>query len=118
MNELEDLIIYKQYVELIYYTHNILLKYPKSERFSLCTHTSDITYEGLECIIKAQKENQKIKRLAYLNQLDADLKILKVYIRVAYKKKYINVKNYMAWSKKLANITNLMGGWMKTCATQ
>ena len=35
MDDLESLIIYKQYVELIYYTLSILLKYPKSERFSL-----------------------------------------------------------------------------------
>ena len=32
MNELEGLMIYKQYLEMIYYTENITLKYPKSEK--------------------------------------------------------------------------------------
>ena len=33
----EDLIIYKQFIELIYYTENILMKYPKCERFALAS---------------------------------------------------------------------------------
>lgn len=32
MNELEGLMIYKQYLEMIYYTENITLKYLKSEK--------------------------------------------------------------------------------------
>lgn len=35
MNELEGLMIYKQYLELIYYTGNITIKYPKSEKESM-----------------------------------------------------------------------------------
>ena len=38
MNGVEDLIIYKQYLELIYYTEKILMKYPKCERFALVTN--------------------------------------------------------------------------------
>ena len=32
MNSLEDLMIYKQYLEMIYYTENITIKYPKNEK--------------------------------------------------------------------------------------
>ena len=35
MNELDNLIIYKQYLELIYYTETISQKYPKKEKFCL-----------------------------------------------------------------------------------
>lgn len=115
MNELESLMIYKQYVELIYYTLTILLKYPKSERFSLAQDIKNVTYDGLRRIIYAQKEYDKKIRLKHLNQLDADLKILKVLIRVSHKKKYISPKNYTAWSKKITNIANLNGGWIKSC---
>ena len=111
----EDLMIYKQYVELIYYTLTILLKYPKSERFSLAQDIKNVTYDGLRKIIYAQKEYDKKIRLKNLNQLDADLKILKVLIRVSHKKKYISPKNYTAWSKKITNIANLNGGWIKSC---
>ena len=118
MEELESLIIYKQYVEMIYYTLTILLKYPKSERFSLAQDIKNVTYDGLNKIIYAQKEYDKRARLKYLNQLDADLKVLKVLIRISHKKKYISPKNYATWSKKITNIANLNGGWMKSCLTR
>ena len=58
------------------------------------------------------------KRLSYLNELDANLKIIKVLIRVSHKKKYINSKNYTAWSKKITNISNLNWGWIRSCLTR
>ncbi len=113
MNGVEDLIIYKQYMELIYYTEMILVKYPKCERFALATNIKNNTYEGMKYIILAYKEFKKEDKSNYLNKLDVNLKMLKVFIRISYKQKYISVKNYASWSKKLANIGNLLGGWMK-----
>lgn len=118
MNELEGLIIYKQYLELIYYTENITIKYPKVEKFSLVSRIKNTTYNGIEKIIIAQKEYDKSKRLIILNKLDVDLKMLKVLVRLSKRKKYINYKNYEAWSKKLTNICNLLGGWIRVCVKQ
>lgn len=115
MNDLEGLMIYKQYLELIYYTENITIKYPKSEKLSLVSSIKNNTYTGMKKIITAQKEHNKNNRLIILNDLDTDLKMLKVLIRISYKNKYINSKNYYAWSKKLFNISNLLGGWIKSC---
>ena len=111
--ELDELKIYKQYVEMIYYTEMILKKYPKSERFSLVTSIKNKTYEGLECIIRVYKVFEKKEKYKYLNELDVYLKTLKVLIRVSYKNKYISSKNYSAWIKKITNINNLMLGWFK-----
>ena len=102
MDDLEGLMIYKQY----------------AERFSLAQDIKNVTYAGLKDIIYAQKEFDKKKRLSYLNELDANLKIVKVLIRVSHKKKYINSKNYTAWSKKITNISNLNGGWIRSCLTR
>lgn len=66
-------------------------------------------------IILANKEFNKNKRIIILNEIDVELKMLKVMIRVSYRKKYINSKNYSAWSKKIYNIGNLLGGWIKSC---
>lgn len=114
----EDLIIYKQYIELIYYTESILMKYPKCERFALASTIKNTTYEGMRYVLNAFKEYSKDQKVTNLNRLDTCLKMLKVMIRVSYKKKYINAKNYAAWGKKLANLGNLLGGWMKSCLKQ
>lgn len=118
MNNLEDLMIYRQYLEMIYYTENITMKYPKSERYSIVSYLKNTSYKGIELIIRAQKEYDKYKRLSILNQLDVNLKMLKVLIRISYRKKYINAKNYAAWSKKISNIGNLLGSWIKLCLKQ
>ena len=78
MNSLEDLMIYKQYLEMIYYTENITIKYPKNEKNNLVSYIKNKTYNGIELIIKAQKERDKNKRLLILNQIDTNLKMLKV----------------------------------------
>lgn len=118
MKEVEDLIIYKQYLELIYYTETITEKYPKSVKLSLVTMIKNNTYEGMKNILTAYKEYELKNKLANLNRLDINLKMLKVLIRVSYKKKYISIKNYYAWSKKICNIGNLLGGWINKCQRQ
>lgn len=118
MTEIEELMIYKQYVELVFYTNMVLKKYPKSERYSLVTDIKNKTNEGLEDILYCYKAFDRVNKLKYLNELDVKLKFIKVMIRVSYKNKYINVKNYDAWSRKIMNISNLMGGWMKSCRKQ
>ena len=110
--------IYKQYLEMIYYTENITIKYPKNEKNNLVSYIKNKTYNGIELIIKAQKERDKNKRLLILNQIDTNLKMLKVLIRISYKKKYINSTNYGAWSKKIYNIGNLLGYWINKCLKQ
>ncbi len=115
MNDLEGLMIYKQYVELIDYTLMILKKYPKSERYSLVNDIKNSTYNGIRKIIIANKEYNKSKRIIVLNDMDNELKLLKVLIRVSYKQRYINNKNYSSWSKKITNINNLLFGWIKAC---
>lgn len=118
MTKVEDLIIYKEYLELIYYTEMILEKYPKCERFAIVTTLKNTTYEGMKYILNAFKEYTREEKLKCLGRLDTDLKMLKVLVRISHKRRYISSKNYTAWSKKIANIGNLLGGWMKSCQKQ
>lgn len=114
-SNLEELIIYKQYLEMIYYTEMITEKYPKVEKYSLVSEIKRNTYQGMKLIIRGEREFVKSKKIEYLKELDVVLKMLKVLIRVSYKRKYINIKNYSAWSKKITNIGNLLGGWIVIC---
>ncbi len=113
MVNLENLIIYKEYVEMIYYTISILMEFPLNSDIS--KDIKKITYEGLNYIINAQKEEDVHKRILFLDQLDATLKTLKVLVRISYKKKHINAKNHKIWNKKITNISNLTWTWIKSC---
>ena len=43
--------LYNLYDDLIYYTHNILMKYPDYEKTSLVLDIKNNTYEGMKLVI-------------------------------------------------------------------
>ncbi len=110
-----NLLIYQKYLELIYYTNDLVRKYPKSETFALVKEIKSTTYSGLRLLMYSIKTYNKNEKLKYLNELDINLNILKVHIRLSYKYKYINIQNYQTWSNLITNICNMLGGWITAC---
>ena len=103
---LEDLVLYKKYVDLMYYGYTLMIKYPKYEKGSLVKDIKNNLTKGLEDIINFNK----YKKIIYLEDLDKNLKVLLVLIRISYKMKYISNKNYSAFSKKISLINKLRVG--------
>lgn len=93
-DKLEELKLYQFYVDLLFYIYQITEKYPKHEKLGLVSDIKNISFSGLECLIDAQKDFNPKNRLIYLNKLNPKLKSLKVLVRISYKFKYINGKNY------------------------
>ncbi len=116
--EVEDLKIYKTYLELINYIEMITEKYPKSTKNGLVASIKTNLYEGIKYILLAYKSFDKKEKLAYLSNLDVTLKMLKMFARISYRKKYINVKNYEAWSRKINSVCISLGGWVNLCLKQ
>ena len=114
-NNKNNLTIYQKYLELIYYSNDIVRKYPKSENFTLVTEIKQTLYSGLRNIMYAIKSYNKQEKLKYLNQFDIDLNLLKVHIRISYKYKYISLQNYQTWSNLITDICNMLGGWITSC---
>lgn len=109
------LLVYEKFTNLIYYSKNLLKKYPKSERFDLCADIKNIQYETLKYIIYAWKEFSNKNKLEYLRKIDVNLLVLKSLVHISYKEQYITQKNFMVWGEKISEIGKLIGGWMKTC---
>ena len=109
------LIIYPQYMDLVYYSNDLVRKFPKCEQFALVKEIKSTLYSGLRCIIYAIKLYNKQDKLRYLRELDVNLNLLKVHIRISYKYKYITMNNYQTWSNQLTDISNLLGGWINSC---
>ena len=109
------LVIYQKFTNLIYYSKNLLNKYPKSERFDLSSDIKNILYTTLRNIIFAWKAYDNNEKLRYLRQIDVDLLILKSLITISYKYQYITQKNYMVWNENISEIGKLVGGWIKSC---
>ena len=108
---IETVLLYKINFDMIYYSEMLLTKFPKYERNQLVKNIRDTNFEIMRFIIKAYKEPSKSKKIYYLNEIDVNLKMLKVYVRIAYKKKYISSRNYGAYSRKITNVNNVLLSW-------
>ena len=111
----DETIIYQKYLDLIYYSNDLVRKYPKSERFVLVEEIKRTLYSGLRLLVYALKIYNKQEKLKYLNELDACLKLLQVHIRISFKYKYISMQNYSTWSDKLTEVCKMLGGWISLC---
>lgn len=114
----EEMIIIKKYQEMMLYVYNLLKKYPNSEKFALASETKKCLFEAFELLLWAKKQYSKNTRLKYLSEVDIKLSCLKIYVRLAVKNEYINARNYRAWSYKITNISNMLGGWINECLTK
>lgn len=111
----KNLVIYQKYMDLILYTNDIVRKYPKSERFSLVEEIKNALYKGLRNLMYAIKTYNIQEKLKYLKELDINLSLLKVHIRLSNKYKYITSQNYASWSNLVTDICNMLGGWINSC---
>lgn len=114
-NQNNNLAIYQKYMELIYYTNDLVKKYPKSETFALVKEIKNSMYSGMRLLMYAIKTYKVQDKLKYLNELDINLSLFKVFIRLSYKYKYISKQNYNSWSEIITNICNMLGGWINSC---
>lgn len=110
-----NLVIYQKYLELIYYTNDLVRKYPKCENFTLVQEIKQSLYTGLRSLMYAIKTYNKQEKLKQLNEFDINLNLLKVHTRLSYKYKYISMQNYKTWSNLIADICNMLGGWINSC---
>lgn len=116
MSKLDNrLLTYQKMVNLIYYSKNLLKKYPKSERFDLCSDIKNILYDTLRNIIFAWKEYKNEGKMQFLKKIDVELVVLKSLTTISYKYQYITQKNYMVWNEHISEIGKLIGGWIKSC---
>lgn len=108
MKEVENLIIYKAVLDMIYYSETLLTNFSKIERNLLVKDIRTINFDIMRLILRVHKEKNMSKKNHYLNEIDINLKMLKVYVKLSFKKKYINSKNYVTWDRKITNISNLV----------
>lgn len=103
---LNNLIIYKVHLDLMEYAYKLLVKYSKYEKNGIVSEIKDNLYDILKNIIYYNNKKNKVS----LNNILIDLNMLLVLIRISYKMKYITNKNYMAFARKINNISKLCYG--------
>ena len=110
-----NMIIYQKYMNFFYYTYDLVKKYPKHERFCLVQEIKNTLISGIRQIMQALNTTQKYERIKILKNVDLELNLLKIYMRISYKYKYITLQHYNTASEQLTEIGKLVGGLLRVC---
>ncbi len=102
---------FEQYME--YVLEIILLKLPRTEKFSIGTEYKNLMYDTYKNIMYLNKAEEK-KKLYYLNMIDCNLNIQRTLIRIMYKYRWIDEKKFDVIMKQhLYEIGSILGGLIK-----
>ncbi|KFE96092.1 diversity-generating retroelement protein Avd [Vibrio parahaemolyticus] len=107
----DELAIQTKTRDMMGYGFICLRQFPKSERFILCADIRRSMYTMLRLTVVASKRYHK---KTTIQDLDIELAMLKNMIRVSYDLHYIDIRKYELWSRHLAEIGRMVGGWLKS----
>ena len=99
----------EKYIE---YMLQIILKLPRTEKFSIGTEYKRAMYEMTENILIISKiDNKNI--IYYLNKIDASLNLQRIYLRIMYKNRWIDEKKFKIAMEQIYEIGKILGGLIK-----
>ena len=109
---MEELKILQKTYDMILYGNICLRQFPKSEKYALANDIKDSMYALLRLIITA---NKRYYKKTTLQDIDVELDTLRTLIRLSADKEFqfLPLRKYENWSKMLAEIGKMLGGWMK-----
>ena len=107
-----ELIIIPKVEKYIEYILTIVIKLPRTEKFSIGNEYKCSMYKLLEYILYVSKI-EKEQRLEYINKIDAELNCQRIYLRIMYKNKWINDKKFNVSITKVGEIGKIVGGLIK-----
>lgn len=108
-----ELIIIPKVEKYIEYILTIVIKLPRTEKFSIGTEKKTSVYNMLRNILLVSKMD-KTKRLEIYNIVDAEIYYQRICIRIMYNQKWIDEKKYKHSNELLSEIGRILGGLIKS----
>src|SRR4030043_2436166 len=108
---MEDLKIRQKCVDMIQYGYIALRQFPKSEKFTLASEMKNTMWRLLRHIVIC---NKRYYKKTTIQDLDAELDLLRTQVRLAKELKYLPFNKYEIWSRLLDEIGRMIGGWFKS----
>lgn len=85
-------------------------KFPKSYRFSVAVKLENAILEFIELTSIA---NMRKDKLPLLRKADEALTRIRLFLRLSYELRFINLNSYEFGSKQMNELGRLLGGWLK-----
>ncbi|MDY0204936.1 MAG: diversity-generating retroelement protein Avd [Desulfovibrio desulfuricans] len=110
---MQDLIIIQKIEEMILYGYSAVQHFPKSERHVLSQELRLTMWNLLRLTVVLAKRYHK---KTTLQEVDAELELLRREIRLAKNLGILPFKRYEVWSRHLDEIGRIIGSWIKKTA--
>lgn len=96
----------------IQYMLEVIMKIPRTEKFSIGTEYKSSMYQMLENILYLSRVGIK-ERLNIANKIDADLSVQRILLRIMYKNAWIDKKKFDYAMSLIYEIGKIIGGLIK-----
>lgn len=108
---MDDLKIRQKCEEMIAYGYVALRQFPTFERHVLAAEIRDAMWTTLRLIIVT---NKRYHKKTTMQDLDAEIDLLRSQVRTAFALRYIDLKKYEIWSRHIDEVGRMIGGWFRS----
>ena len=116
MKQEEVLILIPKIEKYIEYMLNVILKLPRTEKFNIGNEYKISMYTMLANAIYINKignNTELINKLEYLNKIDAELVLERIYLRLMLNNRSIDEKKFKVAMELIYEIGKIVGGLIK-----
>ena len=110
MRQEEILILIPKVEKYIEYVLSFLIKLPRIEKFNIGNEYKISVYNVLKKDIYINKVGNRIE---YLNAIDAELVLERIYLRIMLKNRWIDEKKFKVALEQISEIGKIVGGLIK-----
>ena len=96
----------------IQYMLEVIMKLPRTEKFSIGNEYKQSMYKMLENILMLSKVIDTEKK-NYINVIDAQLNVQRILLRIMYKNKWIDEKKFNYVIELIYELGKIIGGLLK-----
>lgn len=108
---MKPLILQQKAEDFLDFIYPIIKKFPKAEKFCLCQEIKQTCYAVIKNTMMAN--NIRNKRVSYLQEVDASLKLLLVLFKVANSQRYVTDKKLHELQNKIIELGKITGGLLR-----
>ena len=110
--EKNELVLIPKAERYVQYMIEVILKLPRTEKFNIGNEYKVSMYKMLSYIMYVSKIPQE-DRLNYINYIDAELNVQRIFLRIMYKNKWIDEKKFKVSIDLIYEIGKIVGGLTK-----
>ena len=106
----ESLILIPKIEKYIEYMLEVILKIPRTEKYNIGNEYKKSMYETMSYGIYVSRGN---KREEYLDKIDSELILQRIYLRIMLRNKWIDEKKFKVSIELIHEIGKIVGGLIK-----